>query len=68
MEPKIQDSDLVLIQQQDGYDINDFVLVEHNNLPKLKKIIKKDDKRYLESVNRFFDKIEISKYDDTNII
>jgi len=68
MEPKIQDGDLVLIQQQDDYDINDYVFIVHNDLPKLKKIIKQDDKRCLESVNRFFDKIEISKYDDAKVV
>lgn len=68
MEPKIQDGDLVLIQQQDAYDINDYVFVIHNDLPKLKKVIKQDDKRFLESVNRFFDKMEISKYDEAKVI
>ena len=68
MEPKIQDGDLVLIKQQDGYDINDYVFVVHNDLPKLKKIINKEGKRYLESVNRFFDNVEIDKYDETKII
>lgn len=68
MEPKIQDGDLVLIRQQDHYDEHDYVLVVHNQLAKLKKIIKKDDKLYLESVNRFFDNVEIEKYDETNII
>lgn len=68
MEPKIQDGDLVLIKQQDSYDINDYVFVVHNDLPKLKKIINKEGKRYLESVNRFFDTLEVSKYDETKII
>jgi len=68
MEPKIQDWDLVLIQQQDNYDLNDYVFVVHNDLPKLKKIINQEDKRYLESVNRFFDKMEVSKFDDTKIV
>ncbi len=68
MEPKIQDGDLVLIQQQDSYNINEFVFVIHNDLPKLKKIIQQENKRYLESVNRFFDKMEISKFDETKII
>lgn len=68
MEPKIQNWDLVLIQQQDNYDQNDFVFVVHNELPKLKKVIQKDHKRYLESVNRFFDKMEISKFDETKVI
>ena len=40
MEPKIQDGDLVLIRQQPNYDPNDFVFIVHNNLPKLKKIVK----------------------------
>jgi len=68
MEPKIQDGDLVLIKQQSSYDENDYVFVVHNQLPKLKKIIKKDDKFYLESVNRFFDKLEVDKYDETEVV
>jgi phage repressor protein C with HTH and peptisase S24 domain len=68
MEPKIQDGDLVLIKQQSSYDINDYVFVVHNDLPKLKKIIQQDGKWFLESVNRFFDNVEISKYDETKII
>ena len=68
MEPKIQDGDLVLIKQQPSYDINDYVFVIHNDLPKLKKIIQKDGKRFLESVNRFFDNVEVSKYDETKVI
>jgi repressor LexA len=68
MEPKIQDSDLVLVKQQAHYDPNDYVLIEHNELPKLKKILKQDGKLFLESVNRFFDKVEIVKYDEAKII
>ncbi len=68
MEPKIQDGDLVLIQQQENYDQNEYVFVVHNDLPKLKKVVKQEDKRYLESVNRFFDKMEISKFDETKIV
>jgi len=68
MEPKIQDGDLVLIKQQPSYDPNDYVFIIHNELPKLKKIIKKDGKLYLESVNRFFDNIEVSKYDESKVI
>jgi phage repressor protein C with HTH and peptisase S24 domain len=68
MEPKIQDGDLVLIQQQDSYNQNEYVFVVHNDLPKLKKVVKQEDKRYLESVNRFFDKMEISKFDETKIV
>lgn len=68
MEPKIQDGDLVLIKQQESYDEHDYVFVVHNQLPKLKKIVKKEDKFFLESVNRFFDDVEINKYDETKII
>lgn len=68
MEPKIQSGDLVLIKQQPSYDMNDYVFVIHNDLPKLKKIIKKEGKLYLESVNRFFDNVEVSKYDETKVI
>ncbi|PID34541.1 MAG: hypothetical protein CR971_02725 [candidate division SR1 bacterium] len=68
MEPKIQDGDLVLIRQQDHYDLNDYVFVVHNTLPKLKKIIKQNGVFMLESVNRFFDKVEISPLDETKII
>ena len=38
MEPKIQNGDLVLIKQQASYNVNDYVFVIHNDLPKLKKI------------------------------
>ena len=68
MEPKIQDGDLILIKQQPTYDVNDYVFVIHNDLPKLKKIVKQEGKLYLESVNRFFDNVEISKYDETKVI
>src|SRR5574344_948010 len=68
MEPKIQDGDLVLIKQQPSYDVNDYIFVIHNDLPKLKKIIKKDGKLFLESVNRFFDNVEVTKYDETKVI
>ena len=68
MEPKIQDGDLVLIRQQPSYDESDFVFIVHNQLPKLKKIIKQDNKLMLESINRFFDKVEISPYDETKVI
>ena len=52
MEPKIQDGDLVLIHQQESYDPNNYVFVVHNQLPKLKKIVKNDEGVFLESVNR----------------
>jgi len=68
MEPKIQDGDLVLIKQQDHYDINEYIFVIHNELPKLKRIIKKDGQLALESVNRFFDDINIELYDQTKVI
>ena len=68
MEPKIQDGDLVLIRQQASYDESDFVFVLHNQLPKLKKIIKQENRFMLESINRFFDKVEISPYDETKVI
>lgn len=68
MEPKIQDGDLVLIKQQDAYDPSDYVFVLHNNLPKLKRILKQEGKLFLESVNRFFDKVELDKFDETKVI
>ena len=68
MEPKIQDGDLVLIRQQPSYDELDFVFVLHNQLPKLKKIINQNGHYMLESINRFFDKVEIDPYDETKVI
>ena len=68
MEPKIQDGDLVLIRQQPSYDESDFVFVLYNQLPKLKKIINQNGHYMLESINRFFDKVEIDPYDETKVI
>lgn len=68
MEPKIQDGDLILIHQQNHYNEGDYVFVVHNQLPKLKKIIKTDGQFFLESVNRFFDKVEIDPYDETKVV
>jgi len=68
MEPKIQSGDLVLIKQQNTYDPNDYVFVVHNELPKLKKIVLHENRYFLESVNRFFKKNEIEKYDETKVI
>ena len=68
MEPKIQDNDLVLIKQQDSYDPNDYVFVVHNDMPKLKKIVKQENRLFLESINRFFTKKEVDKYDETKVI
>jgi len=63
MEPKIQDGDLVLIRQQASYDESDFVFVLHNQLPKLKKIIKQENRFMLESINRFFDNLCVATSD-----
>jgi len=68
MEPKIQDGDLVLIKQQAHYDPYDYVFIVHNQLPKLKRIVQENDKFFLESVNRFFNKKEVEKYDETQVI
>ncbi len=69
MEPKIHDGDLVLIRQQDSYDIGDYIFIVHNQLPKLKKIIKSDDWSFnLKSINPLFDKVEISKFDESKVI
>ena len=68
MEPKIQDGALVLIRQQPSYDDSAFVFVLHNQLPKLKKIINQNGHYMLESINRFFDKVEIDPYDETKVI
>ncbi|GHW02267.1 LexA repressor [candidate division SR1 bacterium] len=68
MEPKIHDGDLVLIRQQSSYEPHDIVFVEHGELPKLKKIILKDKKLYLESINPEFDDVELLPYDDAKVI
>ncbi len=68
MEPKIQDNDLVLIKQQEHYDENDYIFIIHNELPKLKRIIKQEGRLFLESINRFFTKKEIEKYDKAKVI
>lgn len=68
MEPKIHDWDLVLIRQQNNYDCDCYVLVVHNNVAKLKKIKEKNNSKYLVSVNKTFEDVEIDEYDSTKII
>lgn len=68
MEPKIHDGDLVLIRQQSSYEPHDIVFVEHWDLPKLKKIVQKDKKMYLGSINPDFDDMELIPFDGTKII
>lgn len=68
MEPKIHDGDLVLIRQQDSYEVSDYIFIVHNQLPKLKKIIQKDWTLFLKSINPLFDKVEISEFDDSKVI
>lgn len=68
MEPKIFDWDLVLINQQSHFQDWYYVLVEHNWLAKLKKIVKKWVRFFLVSVNKDFDSVEIDEFEESRVI
>lgn len=68
MEPEISNNDLLLIHQQDTYEEWDKVFVLHNQLPKIKKIVKQDGEYFLKSTNPLFEKVKIDPYDETKII
>ncbi len=69
MEPDVPEWSLVLIKSRDGsYDEWAHVLVIHNDIPKLKKLIRLTNKWYLKSINKDFDPMEILPADEIQTI
>lgn len=68
MEPEISSWDTVIIKIQEGFNINDMVLVSHNNEAKIKQIKSINNKYHLHSLNKNFKDIEIIEKDDLKII
>lgn len=65
MEPMIKTGDLVLAKRQDQVENGTIAVVVHNEMPKIKKIIKNDNKSYsLMSLNQDYAKEDIYDTDD----
>lgn len=68
MEPFIHSGDFLLIKVQNGYNPEDQVLVVHNGLPKIKKVLKDGDKMVLRSFNPAFGDFVIDEDDEAEIV
>ena len=68
MEPKIDSWDLVIVKMQQEFNPSNMVLLSHNNEAKIKKIIEKDWKYFLHSLNPNFDDLEIVDENEISII
>lgn len=68
MEPEIQQGDILLIKKQQTYNVNDKVLVIHNETVKVKKIITTGWKNYLVSINLNHSNLELVPDENIQII
>lgn len=68
MEPFIRSGDFLLIKVQNGFNPEDQVMVIHNGLPKIKKVLKDGDKLVLRSFNRDFGDFVVEPDDDAEVI
>ena len=68
MEPFIHPGDLVLIKIQSGYNPEDMVLVVQNQQPKIKRIKAVGEQRFLLSLNREHQDLELTEFDETHIV
>lgn len=68
MEPKIKSWDTLIVKLQDSFDESNLVLLTHNNEAKIKKIKKKDEKYFLNSLNNNFKDLEIVNKEEIKII
>lgn len=64
MEPAIQDGDLVLARKQDEVDNGQIAVLVHNGMPKIKRVLKVDNRYLLASSNSDFEPEEIVHGDD----
>lgn len=67
MEPEIFEKDLVIIKKQDEIENNSIAVVVHNEVPKIKKIIKTQDSIILFSLNQNFLPEEVRSSDSFEI-
>lgn len=68
MEPFIHSGDLVLIKIQSGYQAEDMVLIVQNQQPKIKRIKAVGKKRFLLSLNKEHQDLELTPFDETHIV
>lgn len=68
MEPFIRSGDFLLIKVQSGFNPEDQVMVVHNGLPKIKKVLQDGDRLVLRSFNREFGDFVVEEDDDAQIV
>lgn len=68
MEPFIHSGDFLLIKVQSGFNPEDKVMVVHNGLPKIKKVLQDGDKVVLRSFNPEFGDFVVDEDDTAEIV
>jgi phage repressor protein C with HTH and peptisase S24 domain len=68
MEPFIHSGDFLLIKVQSGFNPEDKVMVVHNGLPKIKKVLQDGDKLVLRSFNPAFGDFVVDENDEAEIV
>ncbi len=68
MEPFIHSGDFLLIKVQSGFNSEDKVMVVHNWLPKIKKVLQDGDKLVLRSFNSDFGDFVVDEDDEAEIV
>lgn len=68
MEPFIHSGDFLLIKVQSGFNPEDKVMVVHNGLPKIKKVLQDGDKVVLRSFNPDFGDFVVDEDDEAEIV
>ena len=68
MEPFYYSGDFLLIKVQDWYNPEDRVMIVHNGIPKIKKVLQDGDKLVLRSFNKQFADFVVEPDDDAEII
>lgn len=68
MEPFIHSGDFLLIKVQQGFSPEDKVMVVHNGLPKIKKVLRDGDNLVLRSFNSEFGDFVVDEDDEAEIV
>ncbi len=68
MEPFIHSGDFLLIKVQKGFHSEDQVMVVHNGVPKIKKVLQDGEKLVLRSFNREFGDFVVEMDDEAQVI